>query len=673
MDTNLILAILFLPLVSFLYQIFFARKDCHKIPVLAMGISLFISLFLFFSSFGGYEFNASSKWLSIGAFNVDIGIWLNDATIIMLFVVSLVSFLVHIYSISYMDGDLRYSRYFAYLGLFTFSMNGIVIADNILMIFVFWELVGLSSYLLIGFWFEKQSAALASKKAFLLNRIGDIGMFLGIMLLFLYAGNTFNLQELHQNTMLMGHDLLTLSGILIFFGAIGKSAQIPLQVWLPDAMEGPTPVSALIHAATMVAAGVYMLVRVFPIMTPEALLFIAIIGSLTALFAGIIAITQNDIKKVLAYSTVSQLGYMVLAIGMGNYVAAMYHLITHAMFKACLFLGSGSIIHSMHHAIGENDSIDPQDMRNMGGLRRKMPITFMAMLISTLSICGLPFFSGFLSKDEIINSAFSFYTLNGGISIIFPIIAFLAALITAFYMFRMLFLTFFVKPQKEDLINKVHESGSLIKIPLIILAGLSFSFIFNLNPFNPEGWIFEGISIYEDKSYHQDSIHLYHEVHKEMKVNHTLVSILSVLFGLIGISMAYYLYIVKPSMVDSIYQKMSRIKLYQISFNKFYFDHIYNQYIYKPFKRLTKKLAYFDWEVYDKRFINFFGFFSIKVSDKAGKADYSFLDQTLIDGFAKLTDYTGKKLQRTQNGVIQNYLLIGIIGIIVLIMIIQQF
>ena len=237
----------------------------------------------------------------------------------------------------------------------------------------------------------------------------------------------------------------------------------------------------------------------------------------------------------------------------------------------------------------------------------------------------------------------------------------------------MLFLTFFVKPQKEDLINKVHESGSLIKIPLIILAGLSFSFIFNLNPFNPEGWIFEGISIYEDKSYHQDSIHLYHEVHKEMKVNHTLVSILSVLFGLIGISMAYYLYIVKPSIVDSMYQKMSRIKLYQISFNKFYFDHIYNRYIYKPFKRLTKKLAYFDWEVYDKKFINFFGFFSIKVSDKAGKADYSFLDQTLIDGFAKLTDYTGKKLQRTQNGVIQNYLLIGIIGIIVLIMIIQQF
>ena len=507
-DAILILSVLFLPLGSFLYQLFFASKDCHKIPILAMGATLLISLFLFFNSFGGYEFRSSIEWLSISAFEIDLGIWLNDSTIIMIFVVSLVSFLVHIYSISYMKGNLRYSLYFGYLGLFTFSMNGIVIADNLFMLFIFWELVGLSSYLLIGFWFEKKSAALASKKAFLLNRIGDIGMFLGMMLLFLYAGNTFNIQELHGNTMLMDHNLLTLSGILIFCGAIGKSAQIPLQVWLPDAMEGPTPVSALIHAATMVAAGVYMLVRVFPIMTLEALIFIAIIGSITALVAGIIAITQNDIKKVLAYSTVSQLGYMVLSIGMGNYVAAMYHLIAHAMFKACLFLGSGSIIHAMQHAMEKEDnhSIDPQNMQNMGGLRKKMPVTFITMLISTLSICGLPFFSGFLSKDEIINSSFSYYTLNGGLSIIFPIIAFLAALITAFYMFRMMFLTFFVKPKSNDLINKIHESNSLIKIPLIVLAMLSFSFVFNINPFNPEGWIFESISTYEDRSYHQESI-----------------------------------------------------------------------------------------------------------------------------------------------------------------------
>ena len=671
-----ILLILFIPLLSFLYQLFFASKNSHKVPMILMGANLILSLSLFFHIFKKTVLRESFEWINIlGFFNINLGIWINDAAVIMIFVVSLVSFLVHLYSISYMKGDLHYSRYFGYLGLFTFSMNGIVIADNLMMIFIFWELVGLSSYLLIGFWYEKKSAALASKKAFLLNRIGDIGMFLGIMLLFIFAGHTFNIEALHSNAEQMPYGCLTLAGILIFFGAIGKSAQMPLQTWLPDAMEGPTPVSALIHAATMVAAGVYMLVRVFPIMTSEALLFIAVIGSFTALVAGFIAITQNDIKKVLAYSTVSQLGYMVLAIGMGNYVAAMYHLITHAMFKACLFLGSGSVIHAMHHASeNEKEHVDPQDMRNMGGLRKKMPVTYITMLIATLSICGFPFFSGFLSKDEIINASLSFYHLNGGLSVIFPLIAFIAAFITAFYMFRMIFLTFWVKPSNERIISNVHESDSLMKIPLIILAILSFSLIFNYSGlFNPEGWVFDSISIYEGENYHQESVDLYHSVHAQMKSNHTTVSILSVLLAISGVFFAYLLYIRRKDLLEKIYNQMTHLKIYQLSLNKFYFDRDYNKYIYKPFKRMTEKISYLDWEIYDKKVVNFFGPFTLKASKKAGYADYTFLDQIVVDGFAKITDFTGKKLKKIQSGVIQNYILAAIIAIIILIIIIQQF
>ncbi len=673
-EITIILSILFLPLISFLYQILFAKKDCHKVPLLSIFLTLILSFVLFFKNFRESDFLCQVKWIDIYDFKVSLGVWINDATIIMIFVVSLVSFLVHLYSTSYMKGDSRYSRYFAYLGLFTFSMYGIVIADNLFMIFIFWELVGLSSYLLIGFWFEKMSAAYASKKAFLLNRIGDIGMFLGMITLFLYSGNTFNLIELHNSAGDMNHNLLTAAGIMLFFGAIGKSAQVPLQVWLPDAMEGPTPVSALIHAATMVAAGVYMLVRIFPIMTIEALTFIAIIGSVTALVAGFIALTQNDIKKVLAYSTVSQLGYMVLAIGMGNYVAAMYHLITHAMFKACLFLGSGSVIHGMHHAIDHSDhkELDPQDMRNMGGLKKKMPVTYITMLISTLSICGMPFFSGFLSKDEIINASFSFYSLNGGMSVIFPIIAFLAALITAVYMFRMIFMTFWGKPANDAIHSHVHESDFSMRIPLIILSVLSFSFVFNLNPFNAEGWVFDAISIYEGDGYHQDSIHLYHQIHHEMKANHTMVSIISVALGLAGILIAYYLYVINRNLLNRIYQSMKNLRLYQLSLNKFYFDRDYIYYFYTPFKKMTNKFSYLDWEVYDKKIINFFGRFTLKISKTSGRVDYTILDQYIIDGFARLTNYSGQKLRNLQSGVIQNYLLAAIIGVIILIMIVQQ-
>ena len=511
--TTLALLNLFLPLLSFVILIFFGKQignSAHWVALALIGGSLGIAVSFFANVFvdtGQPILETSVRWFSTGSFSVNLGFLINNEAAIMLLVVALISFLVHFYSIGYMKGDPRYSRYFAYLGIFTFSMNGIVLADNLIMMYIFWELVGLSSYLLIGFWFEKNSAADACKKAFLTNRVGDIGMFIGIMILFFTIG-TFQIDGLIEGVRIgafagnMG--LLTIAGILVFMGAVGKSAQFPLHIWLPDAMEGPTPVSALIHAATMVAAGVYMVVRIFPILTPGALEFIAVIGGITAIMAAIIAITQNDIKRVLAYSTVSQLGYMIMALGVGAYQAGFFHLTTHAMFKACLFLCSGSVIHAMHHALHElNDhETDPQDMSNMGGLRDKMPITFWAMLIATLAISGVPFFSGFLSKDAILAGTLSYYHLHHGWTLFLPIAGFGAAVITAFYMFRLIFLTFFGKPANDKVYAHIHESPFQMTFPLILLAGLSFAIFFtvpfSVNPLDNHGWFTEAVPMIEN-------------------------------------------------------------------------------------------------------------------------------------------------------------------------------
>ena len=509
MEYNLIIALsfLFIPIGLFLYQLFFGHLLKGKtwyVSVIGIGINLALALNFFYRVFFNKPDNPilhySGNWLSTGNFNIDLGVSIDNMAAIMLVVVSLVSCLVHLYSSEYMKGDPRFSRYYAFLGLFTFSMNGIVLADSIAMIYIFWELVGLSSFLLIGFWFEKKSAAMASKKAFLTNRVGDIGMFIGMMMIF-YAlpEPSFNLSDIIAGAASIDNNYLTIAGILIFMGAVGKSAQLPLHIWLPDAMEGPTPVSALIHAATMVAAGVYMTLRVFPILTSDALTYIAFTGAFTAIFAASIALTQTDIKKVLAYSTVSQLGYMVLAIGVGSYLAAFFHLVTHAMFKACLFLASGSVIHSMHHSLHElhDDETDPQDMSNMGGIKSKMPITYYAMLITTLAISGVPFFSGFVSKDAILAGTLSHYFDHGGITILLPIAGFGAAALTAFYMFRLIFLTFHGKPKNEKIHEKLHESPSVMTLPLIILSVLSFAIFFtgSINPLSDgsHGWFSNAI------------------------------------------------------------------------------------------------------------------------------------------------------------------------------------
>jgi NADH-quinone oxidoreductase subunit L len=444
--------ILFLPLLAAGIITLFTLRDQKVSATLSIGaICTSFVLTLALIKFGGWEARELSvNWLSIGDLSVDFGLKLDPLSLMMLLIVTGVGGAIHIYSAGYMCGDPGWSRYFACLNLFTFSMLGIVLANNFLQMFIFWELVGVSSYLLIGFWFEKPSAADAAKKAFITNRLGDFGFMLGILIVWL-GSDTLTFSEMDH---FGGTISATLAGLLIFCGAVGKSAQFPLHVWLPDAMEGPTPVSALIHAATMVAAGVYMLCRVFFIFTPDALTVIAWIGGFTALLAALIAVQQNDIKRILAYSTLSQLGYMVMAVGLGGPTPAMFHLTTHAFFKALLFLGAGSVIIALHHE---------QDIWKMGGLRKKMPVTFWTFLVGTLALCGVPPFSGFYSKDAILAQALHAHNYP-----LFAIAVFVAVL-TTFYMFRLLFVAFLGEPKSRD-VERAHESPGLMVWPLRILA-----------------------------------------------------------------------------------------------------------------------------------------------------------------------------------------------------------
>ena len=685
-----ILAVLFLPLLSFGIQLLLPKK-IDKIKVYISSFIMLISLLiasnaliqiynssnmslmnklsfaLTNSALSTIEFN----WISLPDLQINFGIVSDSMAVLMLFVVSLISLLVHIFSIEYMKGDKRFSRYFAYLGLFTFSMNGIVLSNNLFFTFIFWELVGVSSFLLIGFWYEKNSAGNAAKKAFLVNRVGDIGMFLGIMLIFLSC-NSFSYKEIAYAALLLDNNsLMTLGGLLIFMGAVGKSAQLPLHIWLPDAMEGPTPVSALIHAATMVAAGVYMTLRIFPFLTIDALHIIAIIGALTALVASLIATSQYDIKKVLAYSTVSQLGYMVCSIGVGAYFAAFFHLITHAMFKACLFLSSGSIIHSMHHSQDHiNDhSKDPQDIRNMGGLKNKLPVTFTAMLIATLSLCGFPLFSGFLSKDSIVAGSLAYYHQFHGLSVIIPILIIFSAFLTSFYMFRLIFLTFFGEPKDKSIYDHIEESSWLIKFPLVLLAFLSLANVFtfpNLNPFDYHGWFSTIISIPStvigyDMSLVKENIH--HAHYQAM--------LFSISVAFLGFGIAFIRYYLNRDILGIFNSNFAK-QIKEVFANKFYIDELYEKIIINPYLSFTKKASFIDWNIYDQIFIDFWGWITLKLSKLSAVLDYSFIDQFIVDGFARLTNKSGKELQSSQSGILQSYLISAIIGLVVLIIIIQQ-
>jgi len=465
-----------LPLAGFLINFLLAGKLSKKVVAFIGCGTVFVSLLLAIKVFFDLQALPSearvitdtvANWITVDGFSVDFSFLLDPLSAIMILVVTGVGFLIHVYSIGYMAHDDGFGRFFAYMNLFMFSMLVLVLASNFLFMFVGWEGVGLCSYLLIGFWFERDSATEAGKKAFVVNRIGDFGFLLGMFLIFWNVGSLDfqTVMALAPSSFAIGGTVITATTLLLFLGATGKSAQIPLYVWLPDAMEGPTPVSALIHAATMVTAGVYMLARssTLFVMAPTTMLVVAIIGTATAFFAATIGLFQNDIKRVLAYSTVSQLGYMFMACGVAAFGAGIFHLMTHAFFKALLFMGAGSVIHGMS---------DEQDMRKMGGLKKYMPVTFMTMLIATLAISGLPGVSGFFSKDEILWQAYS--SAYG--SPILWFVGMFTALLTTFYMFRLMFLTFFGKGRMDDKTKEhLHESPKVMTIPLIVLAILSIA------------------------------------------------------------------------------------------------------------------------------------------------------------------------------------------------------
>ena len=673
------LLILLLPLAAFVVQIFFGKRLPRQgdwVSISAVGITLILSLIMFatmLSSYdSGFSKEASFTWIDMGSFSIQLGFLIDNITIIMLVVVALISTCTHIFSLEYMAGDIRYSRYFAYLGLFTFSMNGIVLANNLISMYMSWELVGVSSYLLIGHWFEKDTAANAGKKAFLTNRVGDIGFFIGIMLLYTAVGS-FMFSDIFEGVAVgkISGTMLTLAGVGLFLGAMGKSSQFPLHIWLPDAMEGPTPVSALMHAATMVAAGVYMSVRLFPLFTPDALLVVAYVGGFTALFAASIAVTQTDIKKVLAYSTVSQLGYMILAVGTGVYTAAFFHLLTHAMFKANLFYGSGSVIHAMHHALHKkhDHNTDPQDMRNMGGFKDKMPVTYWTMLVSTLAIAGVPLFSGFLSKDAILAGTLAFAQHHPA-HLLLPVFGFGAAALTAFYMFRLMFLTFHGAPQMPELIDDIHESPKEMTGPLVLLASLSVFIFYTLpyvDPFSDHGWFTD--LVVAGNSFVPGSIPA-REIADHAHHAHYTAMYISIAVAFFGIALAVLMYLRKVFSAENWAKSFGT--LYDWSRNKYYFDENYERFLYQPFFRLANKVAWLDWDLYDKYFINGFGRFTDWLSRVTGRFDFEGIDQGLVDGTGRIVNYLGGTFRKLQTGRLQNYLLYVTAGLIIL-TIIQAF
>ncbi|GFE56883.1 NADH-quinone oxidoreductase subunit L [Geobacter sp. AOG1] len=547
-------------------------------------------------------------WIKSGTFQADVAFLIDPLSCVMLMVVTGVGFLIHVYSIGYMHGEEGFYRFFAYLNLFTFSMLLLVMGNNLLLMFVGWEGVGLCSYLLIGYYFHKKSAGDAGKKAFVMNRVGDFGFLLGVFTLYWWLGQnhgiwTIQFTELAKHAELFqGCTLLTVITLVFFVGATGKSAQIPLYTWLPDAMEGPTPVSALIHAATMVTAGVYMIGRMnfLYIQAPTTMMVVALIGGATALFAATIGTAQNDIKRVLAYSTVSQLGYMFLAMGVGAFAAGIFHLMTHAFFKACLFLGSGAVIHSMHHALHHCHSHDDaQDMRNMGGLKSKMPLTYGTFLIATIAIAGIPGFAGFFSKDEILWQAFA-NPHHGSLNILLWAFGACAALLTAFYMFRLVFMTFHgecrITPKAKD---HLHESPMVIVFPLIVLAFLSVVGGYIGMP-KILGELLGGIPNYFEHflapvfefSEEFTKAHAHVAGHHSVALEWGLMG-LSVLIAFVGIGIAFVLY-VKDTTIPAKFTSAFPA-LHRAVYNKWYIDELYDFLFVNP----CKALGNFLWKGFD--------------------------------------------------------------------------
>jgi NADH-quinone oxidoreductase subunit L len=626
--TNIIWFIPLLPVIGFVVTLLLGGrfgKFSSRFATVVLGICMVLSFYGAYLVFTRGEFSIEKIWYVTGNIKITMGMLADGLSAMMLVVVTIVSFLVHLYSMGYMHGDRRYWLFFVELQLFSASMLGLVLAHNYLQMFICWELVGLCSYLLIGFWYEKKSASDAAKKAFLVTRIGDVGMLIGILLLFTTIGTlTFGGVFGAAEAGLISPAMITAVTILLFLGAMGKSAQFPLHVWLPDAMEGPTPVSALIHAATMVAAGVYLVGRSFPLFShsPQTMMVVAAIGAFTAIFAASIAVVQTDIKRVLAYSTISQLGYMILALGIGAYVAGMFHLMTHAFFKALLFLGSGSVI----HAAGT------QDIREMGGLGKKMKITTWTFVIGSLSLSGFPLLAGFWSKDEILGFAFS-----NGRYLIFAIGAF-TAFLTAFYMFRLIFVVFYGKASKAS--EHAHESPKVMTIPLIILAVFAVIAGFVGTPFNPEKF---SIAKFISGNMHIE--------HLEFDF---IPMIISVAVGFAGILLAYLMYGRKVIPTDWLYRYIK--PYHKLLVNKYYIDLAGSKVFIRPTIRFARLINWFDSRIIDG-LVNLFG----KVTMIISKGVH-FFDTGIVDGIVNWTGRetysSGKRLRLLQTGNISGYAIV---------------
>ena len=637
-----------IPLAAFGLILLTGRKGPGRgayVAIAAIGASFVLSMLVVawtvIAKFGGHEFEPFARsipWATVAGQQIRMGFVVDPLTAVMLVVVTVVTLLVEIYSIGYMHGDVRYPRFFAYLSLFSAAMLSLVIADNLLLFFVSWELVGLTSYLLIGFWFERPTAMRAAKKAFIVTRLGDVGLFLGVLLLFWYT-KTVNLREIFEQipsllglTLHLGKTalpIMPLAGLLLFAGAVGKSAQFPLHVWLPDAMEGPTPVSALIHAATMVAAGVYLVGRMYPVFAYSdhsvSLTVVAVIGAITALMAATIATVVNDIKRVLAYSTISQLGYMMLALGVGGYTAGLLHLMTHAFFKANLFLGSGSVIHGT----------GTQDIQQMGGLSRHMPRTYWTFLISSAALMGIPFTAGFFSKDEILLEAFHVNKVLFSMGLA-------AAFLTAFYMTRLISLTFWGE-QRDPQIH-AHESPRVMTTPLIFLAILS---------------VVAGYVAWPTKN-------LFHNFLSSEGPAESFswqVATMATLAAALGIGLGLALFwkrVVDPSIF-----RRALPWAYNLLANKYYFDEIYWAILVVPMFWTMNLLARFDQKIIDG-FVNGVAYVTVALS-----IIQAWIDKWIVDGIVNFTGgfvkLWGRFFRFAQTGLLQDYALIVFVGLLMII------
>ena len=630
--------IVFLPLLGSIIAGFWGRRLGDKLSLYLTSTLLLISMTLSWITFWQLSSNHVDKvyplmeWMNIGDFNVVWSLRHDMLSAVMMIVITTVSAMVHIYSIGYMSHDNSKPRFMSYLSLFTFAMLMLVTSDNLIQLFFGWEGVGLASYLLIGFWYHKPSAHTAAMKAFIVNRVGDFGFILGIIAIYSVFGSLYfdeifsDVEGLHKlSIVILGFkiNVIELIAILLFIGAMGKSAQIGLHTWLPDAMEGPTPVSALIHAATMVTAGVFLVCRMSPLLefAPFALNVITIVGAMTAIFAATIGLTQFDIKRVIAYSTCSQLGYMFFAAGVSAYPASMFHLTTHAFFKALLFLGAGSVIHAMS---------DEQDMRKMGGIWKKIPITYALMWVGSLALAGIPFFAGYYSKDLILEAAWAASSNSGYFAFW---LGCLAAFLTAFYSWRVLLLTFHGNfNSSKEVLDHVHESPFVMLIPLFVLAlGAIFS-----------GWYFYNDFVgYNWKEFWGNSIFI-SEKHKAFKLAHYVplwVKYLPIFLAILGILCAYLFYVLNPNLPKILSKKFSLI--YNLFFNKWYFDELYDY-------------------LFVKSFIKFGNYFW-------KKGDEGTIDRFGPNGISKLVKNISSKSIIIQSGYIYHYAFAMLIGLVVLI------